>query len=411
MTQARSRLTLVVALIVTLPLALAAFSWWALRPTDPVPLPSPTPTVSPSPLPSPTGSSASPAPSPAPTPVPLQRTLLLQVRGPADAPNSVVVGVGGARDQVEFVYAPAGLLLDVPASGPTTLSEAAVLPDTRAALAAISALTGVRIDGSFVLDRLAFAGLVDSVNGVPVVVKRPMLINDDKGEFVMVIPEGARTLSGPEAAYYVMYLGPYEKESARIARFSDVLEKVIAALPEDPVRMGQILTSLGSLARSTIPNDALIERLEAARTEVRTGEQRSRDLPVDGIGPSPQRIFTLRLARSAALMRRMLPEAVIPAGDADPIRVIVRTGTPNPDLAARARDALVDTGVDVIADGAASDRGRLPARTVIDVPPGVPQLRDRAAEIGTALGVDPLIVTRPFAAIADLRVTLGADAL
>ena len=412
MTQARSRLSLVVTLIVALPLALAAFSWWALRPTDPVPLPTPSPTVSPDPTPSPTSSSSpAPAPSPSPTILPTQRTLLLQVRGPDSAPNSVVIGIGGDTGRAEFAYPPAGLLLDVPAAGPRTLSEAAVLPDTGAASAALSALIGVRIEGSFILDRLAFAGLVDAVNGVPVVVRSPMLINDDKGEFVMVIPEGARTLTGTEAAYYVMYLGPYEKESSRISRFADVLEKVIAALPEDPVRVGQILTSLGALARSTIPNEALVERLEWLRTQVRAGQQRSRDLPVDGIGPQPTRLFSLQLARSAALMRRMLSESVIPPGTADPIRLVVRTGAPNPDLATAARDELVEAGFTVIADGSASDRGRLPERTVIDVPPGVPQLRQQAGAVARTLGVSPLIVVRPFAAIADLRVTLGADAL
>lgn len=384
----------VLGIVAIIALVAAALTWF-LRSRDVPPEAEPT---------------GSPSATASASPKPLQRTLLLQVRdGDLLAVDNVLLGAGGGPDRGVFLFAPPGLLVDVPGAGTLPLGETARLPDTLASVDAMSDLLGVRIDGGFVLDRLAFAGLVDAAGGVPVDVQRAMVVPGPDGKPAATIPKGAQTLDGIAASYYVTTLLPGEKESARIARFSDVFMKVLADLPDDPERMRQVITSLGALARSTIPNDELATTLLELQREVKAQRAVQETLPSTLVRAGEEEIYLLDQRKADTLVRSLLPEAVLAPGQGKRVRVLVQNGVGTPGLGASARDQLVDAGFAYVNGGNASSFGN--AKTLVIVPDDSPGSRERGTAVAEALGV-PATALRVAAAgqsIADVVVVLGAD--
>lgn len=384
----------VLGIVALIALVAAALTWF-LRSRDAPPAADP---------------SGSPSASASASAKELQRTLLLQVRdGDLVAVDNVLLGAGGGPDRGVFLYSPAGLLVDVPGAGTLPLGETARLPDTLASVDAMSDLLGVRIDGGFVLDRLAFAGLVDAAGGVPVDVKKTMVIPGPDGKAVLTIPKGAQTLDGIAASYYVTTLLPGEKEGARIARFSDVFVKVLADLPDDPERMRQVVTSLGALARSTVPNEELATTLLTLQAEVKAQRAVQETLPSTLVRAGEDQIYLLDQRKADALVRKLLPEAVLAPGQGKRVRVLVQNGVGTPGLGASARDQLVDAGFAYVNGGNASSFGN--ATTLVIVPDDSPESRERGVGVARALGVpeSSLRVAAAGQSIADVVVVLGAD--
>lgn len=360
-------------------------------------------------------SSEPPAP-PGPTPTttqtqaPVQRTLLLQVRDDdLIGVDNVILGEGGGPDRAVFLYAQPGLLVDVAGAGTTTLGETARLPDTLASVDAMTDLLGIRIDGGLTLDRLAFAGLVDAVGGVPVDVRREIVVTGEDDEVVMTIPVGARTLDGIEASWYVTTLMPGEREQARIRRFSDVLVKVVAELPDSPERMRQLLTSLGALARSTVPTDDLIAILLGLRDEVLRERAVQETLPATPLRRGGETTFLLDQRAAQAMVTELLPEAVLAPGEGERVRVLVQNGDGTPGLGAVARDRLVEAGFAFVSGGNAQQFGY--PKTLVLIPVNDEASRARGLAVAEALGVpaNSLRIAASGQTVADVLVVLGAD--
>jgi hypothetical protein len=353
------------------------------------------------PGPTPTATTTTPA---------VQRTLLLQVRNDDDiAVNNVLLGTGGGPDRAVFLNTQPGLLVDVAGVGTTTLGETAALPDTLASVDAMTDLLGVRVDGGFTLDRLAFAGLVDAVGGVPVDVRREIVVLGQDDEVIVTIPAGARTLNGIEATYYVTTLLPGEREQARIRRFSEVLPKVLAELPDTPERMRQLLTSLGALARSTVPTDDLVTILLSLRDEVLRSRAVQETLPATALRRGGQNVFLLDQQAAEVMVRDLLPEAVLAPGEGQRVRVLVQNGDGMPGLGAYARDRLVEAGFAFVSGGNADQFGY--PKTLVLLPDGTDASRERGLAVAEALGVPPnsLRVGASGQTVADVLVILGAD--
>jgi len=131
-----------------------------------------------------------PAPEPSPTADPVEETMLLQVLdSDGYAIGNVVIGI--EPPEVE----PLTIMLAVPASllvpqgdDSVTLGATPQAADTLAGVNAIEQGLGIRIDAGLTLDRLAFAGLVDAVDGIWVELDRPILlpaIGGDNGRRVL----------------------------------------------------------------------------------------------------------------------------------------------------------------------------------------------------------------------------------
>lgn len=259
-----------------------------------------------------------PNPDPTPTQDQVEETLFLQVLD-ADgyARANVVIGIEPpATDPLTvFLAVPASLLV-ADGDDSVTLGTTPQSSDTLAGVTAIEQGLGLRVDAGLSLDRLAFAGLVDAVDGVWIELDRPILLPaiGEEGR-LRVLGPGWVKMDGIAAADYAVLRIPGESEDDRIARFLGVLEKAIERMPRTEEQMRQLLTSLGSLAQSTVPTEELVPFLMTVRSDVDFGVVRTEVLPVEIIrgGARPASVAA---PDADALVQALFPDARVTDDDA-----------------------------------------------------------------------------------------------
>jgi hypothetical protein len=260
-----------------------------------------------------------PTPAPTPTDIQVEETLLLQVLD-ADgyARGNVVIGIEPpATDPLTvFLAVPASLLV-TQGDDSVTLGTTPQSADTLAGVKAIEDSLGLRVDAGLTLDRLAFAGLVDAVDGVWVELTRPILLPAIGEETrLRVLGPGWVKMDGIAAADYAVLRIPGESETDRIDRFLGVLQDTIERMPRTNDQMRQLLTSLGSLAQSTVPTEELVPFLKSVRSDVDFGDVRTEILPVEIIrgGARPAAVAA---PDADALVQALFPDARVSADDAE----------------------------------------------------------------------------------------------
>ena len=258
-----------------------------------------------------------PTPNPSPTEEQVEQTLLLQVLdGDGYARGNVVIGIEppGTDPLTVLLAMPASVLVPQ-GDDSVTLGVTPQSADTLAAVTAIEQGFGLRIDAGLTLDRLAFAGLVDGVDGVWVELDRPVLLPAiGEEERLRVLGPGWVKMDGIAAADYAVLRIPGESETDRVERFLGLLEDALERLPRTDDQMRQLLTSLGSLAQSTVPTDDLVPFLKTVRADVDFGRVRAEVLPVELIrgGARPAAIAA---PDADALVQALFPDArVTPVG-------------------------------------------------------------------------------------------------
>lgn len=193
----------------------------------------------------------------------------------------------GARTESSTLTLPSVTTLDVAAAGPITVGGSGVLSQGDA-VQLTSAQTGVRIDGALTLDRLAFAGLIDNAGPVTIQVARNTTIpNTDPeapGSGSRILLAGTHVMDGQTAAAYALADVPGEPVADRGARFLAVWSATLQALPAEPERIRQVLTSLGALARSNVSADEVAVVLAGERASILDGTARTGSLPVRRYG-------------------------------------------------------------------------------------------------------------------------------
>ena len=256
-----------------------------------------------------------PEPSPSPTSTrPVERTLLLQVLDAEGyALGNFVLGVEQEPDSTTVLTVPASLLVGA-GDDTRTLGMTPKSTDTLAAVKGIGATLNLRVDAALTLDRLAFAGLVDAVDGIwvelPTAVRVP-----EVGEPAQTrtLGPGWVKLDGLAAADYAVLRLPGEDEQARIARVQQVVGLALEGLPRNAERMRQLLTSLGSLAQSTVPTEELVPFLLQVRWDVNFGDARYEVLPVtvvrDGVRPA-----SVPAPGALELVAELFPDALLEGG-------------------------------------------------------------------------------------------------
>lgn len=258
-----------------------------------------------------------PSPDPTPTQDQVEETLLLQVLdSDGYARGNVVIGIEPPETDplTVFLAVPASLLVAA-GDDSATLGTTPQSADTLAAVNAIEGSLDLRVDAGLQLDRLAFAGLVDAVDGVWVELDRPILLPaiGEEGR-LRVLGPGWVKMDGIAAADYAVLRIPGESEADRIARFLGILEEVIERMPRTEDQMRQLLTSLGSLAQSTVPTEELVPFLMSVRSDVASGRVRTEVLPVEIIrgGARPASIAA---PDADALVQAVFPDARLTDGD------------------------------------------------------------------------------------------------
>ena len=255
-----------------------------------------------------------PGPAPSPTPSVVERTLLVQVLDTDGyALGNVVIGAQpeGQPRMSTFLRVPSSLLIPV-GDDSITLGAAPANPDTLASVQGLSRELRLRIDAGLTMDRLAFAGLVDAAGGVVIDVPEPVVLPPDADGVVRILGPGIVAMDGVTAADYALARMPGEPESARVDRLATVFDLALEGLPGDPDQMRQVLTSLGSLAKSTVPTDELVPFLIQVRADMRFTQVQYAVLPVDvirlGIRPA-----SVPAPEADALLQQLFPDARLPA--------------------------------------------------------------------------------------------------
>lgn len=296
------------------------------------------------PVPLPTESSPMATPTSTTPPFPDLERLLIQVTDDElrTVGTAILVRDG---DALAAVTLDPQVVVDFGQVGLQTLRDAGPIVPLPVMQDAIQRNTGIRIDGVFTLQRLALAGLVDSVGGVTIEAPRPLQVGPDPSNPEWVT-SGRQVLSGAVAADYALYRGPREREETRTARFTDVLSAVMSALPRDTGSAKDVIAALGSTSRTTAPTPVLAEYLV--------------DLNAVGawsgitVVPLPTAPSQLERAPGSTWLRLDLAatSAVVDAfgelPNTDPLRVVVVGGTPAARL--ELRDRLRESG-HVFIDG------------------------------------------------------------
>ncbi|MFA7323829.1 MAG: hypothetical protein WC005_05685 [Candidatus Nanopelagicales bacterium] len=309
------------------------------------------PTATPSP--SQTGSQEKPAPK-------SQRTLLFQVR---DDDRRIVYSsllatsygaVNGAHMSI-----PSNLLVPIPTWTPMRLTGDA--NDTLQSQHAVEQLLGVDVDISLVLDRLALAGFYDAT-------LEPAL--------------AAKAKASPDIDQWVT--------------------KALATLPAQSEDAGQLLLSLGHMARSSASNADLVDLLLDIRKDARAKKLDAVTLPVQpvraGLASSVLR------APTDALMKAHYARTLLTAGQAATPRVVLVPAGASATQLAQATQALIDAGMTVIP----GTPGQQVSSSQVSVPISAVAL-GIGRKVATTLGFLFEEVRQIKGNVVDAQVMLGPD--
>ncbi|MDP3972060.1 MAG: LCP family protein, partial [Candidatus Nanopelagicales bacterium] len=292
---------------------------------------------------------------------------------------------------VPEVSAPGGTVPEVSAPGeaaqPDPLKATITLADSggdapQAVQSRVAAQLGIEIPNGLILDRLAFAALVDAAGGVTVDVPRPIYGKGPTGKRALLFPAGVQQLQGPAAADYAAFLGPGENQSERMVRFSQVWSQVVAGLPSDDSRMRNVIGSLGSLARNSTTVGVMSEILLRYQRAQREQTLLTGSLPARAVGTGKLAVFTPDPVATVAISQRLFPGLqAIPGVDGVAPRVrLVGAGADSDQLVELSR-RLSDAKVEVVYGGFAAAQ----PKTIVFGPrkgTGLVVARDLTSDLG-----------------------------
>lgn len=294
-----------------------------------------------------------------------QVTMLLQVRDKdREAVSNVLIGVGGKTDFVSELILPRNLLL--PTVPPTRLRDVDGPTGPISATGPIEVLLGVQVDAAFELDRLAWAGLLDSIGVVP----------------------GTEHAQAPSS-------------------FPLILDAVLARLPTDERGVGQLLTSLGSMARTTVTNEDLSHLLAVLGNGLRTQEVRREILPVTILRAGTSQVDIVKYPDYEETVLRLFPLALLQPGHSGTTRVIIERAGVSLGASTVARLDLTDAGFGVINR---PSTGGAVADSVVYVPAGSADAVQHGRDVAAVLGLpaSSVVVDNSPVATVDVRAVLGS---
>ncbi len=263
--------------------------------------------------------SASPQPGPTPTTSESanlrQSAFAVTVRDDTgNITDGVVMGYDKPTSKATSLSLQPGLGVDIGNDGPVTLAElgpqSPQTVDTQ-----LSDQLGVRIAGGLIMDRLAFAGLVDAVGGVVVDVPAPIIVEGSDGKDTVLAKAGRHRLYGPAAAAYVTVLLPGESQPARMARFDNVWKQVITTLPSNRDRLRTIVGSLGSSARMSIAPEVFGDFLADYQSALIAKTVTSANLPASGTGAGATELYTLTPVTAVPVITDLFGQALLVVGE------------------------------------------------------------------------------------------------
>ena len=277
-----------------------------------------------------------------------------------------------------------------------------VAPDVVAQ--ALASATGIRIDGTLTMQRLAIAGLVDSVGGVQVDAKSGLLVSGPQEEAKYVAP-GIQTLDGQHAAGYAMIRQVIETEDDQIERMNEIIRALFSKLPEDLAEAEETIVALGSLARSNVSTADISKFLVSLNQENLWQSVTFTNVITE---PSELKLSTgsdwlrVRQPDNFKKVAKIAPRSLMHFTDTN-MRVEVATSLPT-DRALIASQ-IAELGFDFIDGGYM----RTPELTTIRTSASVS--KEDIEKLKAKLGLEEINETWDFtlAGYADVRLVIGAD--
>jgi hypothetical protein len=312
-------------------------------------------------------SPATPRPSAIPIEDQRQVTVLLTIRDAQRAAvSSVLIGVGGDTGFVAELMLPRDLLL--PTVPPMRLEQATDPTGAQTAGAPLQTLLGVQVDAIMDLDRLAWTGLIDAT-----------------GTRVNVT------------------------QAENPAAFPLVLDRVLSGLPEKDEMVGQLLTGLGSMARTTVPNEDASHLLGVIGRGLRGQDVHREILPVTYLRSGEARVAVMQQAPAQAMVSELFPAALLEPGHPGQRRVVLQRAGATVGAGVAARLDLVGAGFGVVEDRTAQPAA---TGTVVYVPDGSDAALAAGTDAAAALGLPASSVRLDTgsAPVVDVRIALGSDA-
>jgi len=286
--------------------------------------------------------------------------------------------------------------LDVPPDGGGAMVPLAANVDSQgnpAIRTGLNTVLGSNISASWGLYTSFLQVLVDRLNGVSVD-SNTTITQSGKA----VVSPGTSTLNGAEAIAYATYQAKGETPSAQLARYGQVLEAVIKAMPQDPTSAAADITAMGEVADPSLPDATLGALLATLSTDANAGNYQTVTLPVQSngsLGPG-----------AATVVRQLLGGSV----------------TGNGGTAAAARVAVVNaSGVgnnSALADAAITNNGytwvpgdtTAPTQDTSTVAYSDASRANDAQQLAQDLGLPASAVRKVTTPLSvDLLVTLGKD--
>ena len=362
------------------------------------------------PVPSPSSSSSA-SPSPSPTLAAQQPTILIQASGDAGASVNLLTALSVQQDPTAIMITlPPDLMVSAPGVDSESIRTTVSSIDTLRAPSAVSATLGVRIDGSWRLDRKALAGLVDAAGGVSVTLTDPVKVRDGSGDVVLNLRAGVTDLTGAQAAWYAVGEVKGEDQTDQTERGLLVFSKSLSALPNSVTNIRETLTSLGALAPTTIGAQALAEYLADYRNAMNEDRIDAFAIPTTSVALGLTVYEWVNFNAATPALRESLPLALWDTAAGSPPRVLVTSGTGQPGLIGSTRVAIEGLGY-IFVDGRGT-KVKSADTSQVEVRGEEPW----GQNVATALGLEPESVTneplseppqgRPW---ADVDVELQSD--
>jgi hypothetical protein len=333
-----------------------------------------------------------------------QQTLLFQVRTADGAGTlaSALLAVDPPSSTGSVVLVPPQVIVDLPGAGSLPFGQALASGSPNSPRDALSDLLGVTVDGSWVLEHGAFGGLVNELGGITAGVDVPVVEGG-----AVVLSQGEQRLDGARALTFLGHLGQGEQEQSRLARVQEVLDGVLAALPDDPAAVSALIDRLGTGSVSSEPSARLATVL---RELVRAGEEQQLQydsLPVIPIDPGGGVVaFRLDAEAARSLVDRVLAQSVPTGARQTGNRVLVLNGV-GPGIGDAARAKLV--AADFVFVGARNNERFGIQTTQVLVPEATPEAQALGERVAAALGVPADVRQSNLGTIADAVVIIGAD--
>jgi hypothetical protein len=307
---------------------------------------------------------------PAPDLLPVEKrrqvTMLIQVRDKGkDVASNLLVGAGGDVGFVAELLLPRNLLL--PTAPPVQLKDVDGPRGPISAQGPLQVLLNVQIDATIELDRLAWAGLIDSTGALE---------------------------------------DPAQGQSN--SAFPLVVSKVLAKLPKDEETLGQLLTSLGSMAPTTVTNEDASHLLAVIGEALRTLPVKHDVLPVTFIRGGADPVATIRQPEASEVVSGLFPKAPLKPGHSGPARLVLKRAGATLGASLSAHRVLAQQGFGVLAGRESAPPA---ASTEVSVPVNTPEALALGRDAAKALGLPASVVVVDPApvAVVDVQVTLGSD--